>query len=1108
MCACGERKEEERSVRDSRSLSLALSLSLLLSLCVCLNLSFSMEANRKQHTGVGKSVGRGGPAAEKMESTRGREEEEEEGERDKKAAARLASSPRPEAELNGTYDITKAGPRHHSPASYPSPSNSSQPIAENGLMDLEPPPHGSLTGSNGYVLSKQQEGALGLALGATPHRTSWSPSGTTTGVEHTDKSLPPSAAERGPSLGAGRVEPGMRTASEQGPTETENGTSPGHPPIAVHRARKTMSRPASNQTLKLLNRELKEPNSAKEESRVGPEVDKPPPPPPSQNQLPQSQNNLPSAPSSKPTAALAFRKKKRKMGTYSLIPKKKTKGLRQRTMLEMFTEIQQSAEAPQPKEETHLNGERMENTWEDEEWEEESEEEEDQEQAREGDVDAQDRRLTAGPTSQGELGEEQFSEDSAEEEGEDEGTESDLSSESSLKKKLKKKAKGDSAWLRPSRKRKKKLKTKTELRTYGLSQPQSQPQSGFSEEYSEVPLEYLNRPVQDKLLCSRSPGVSRAASDADPAQELPLCSCRMETPKCREILTLADRKCMATDRKCMATDSVDGLLSRCHGAVLKQQMMRPSNSVQLLVLCEDHRGGMVKHQCCPGCGFFCRAGTFMECQPDVSISHRFHLSCASVLKGQSFCPHCGDEASKAKEVTIAKADTTSTVAPPAPHGQATPGALEGRADTTTGGPSRVSVGAEHSGRADSSLSGPHGLPGGLLLDAFPPAGGSRAGALGLGAPKETLESILQALDTEKPKKLRFHPKQLYVSAKQGELQKVLLMLVDGIDPNFKMETQNKRTPLHVAAEAGHQEICHLLVQAGANLNICDEDQRTPLMEACENNHLETVSYLLKAGAGAAHKDVEGFTCLHLAAKIGHYNIVEHLLSTRLVDINCQDDGGWTAMIWATEYKHLDQVKLLLAKGADIYIRDKEENICLHWAAFSGSVEIAELLLEAHCDLHAVNIHGDSPLHIAARENRLECVMLFLGRGADVNLKNREGETPPDCCSHSSRVWLALQVNRREVEARSNTPGEERTLNRDIARGYERIPVPCVNSVDSEPCPDNYKYVPVSCVTSPMNIDKNITHLQYCVCKDDCSSSSCMCGQLSLRCWYDKVRLLV
>lgn len=35
----------------------------------------------------------------------------------------------------------------------------------------------------------------------------------------------------------------------------------------------------------------------------------------------------------------------------------------------------------------------------------------------------------------------------------------------------------------------------------------------------------------------------------------------------------------------------------------------------------------------------------------------------------------------------------------------------------------------------------------------------------------------------------------------------------------------------------------------------------------------------------------------------------------------QDDGGWTSMIWATEYKHIDIVKLLLSKGADINIRD-------------------------------------------------------------------------------------------------------------------------------------------------------------------------------------------
>uniref|UniRef100_A0A674ERF8 Euchromatic histone-lysine N-methyltransferase 1b n=1 Tax=Salmo trutta TaxID=8032 RepID=A0A674ERF8_SALTR len=838
-------------------------------------------------------------------------------------AARLRSSPRAEAELNGTYESAELGNRHRNPTPLVSQANGSQVAIENGMMETDLP-HGSTTGSNGYILSKQQQ-EEGSSTGSTaaPHRTSWLPSGTTM-IEHAAKTFPSLAAGCGHSLGAIRTDTQHAASlSGQGTSdaETKNGTSASDSPapspqsIAIHRARKTMSMPASNQTLKVINFSLEE-----ESQQTSP----------SQNQLPPSQSDVPAATTAK--SQTASRKKKRKMGTYSLVPRKKTKVLRQGTVLQMFSQLQstQSAQVSPP-------------------------------------------------------------------------------SESSVKKRLTKKSKGDYFWLRPSRKRKRK--------------PKSEGLPG-----TETHLSLM-------VLCA---GVSGGV-DEDMVQELPLCSCRMETPKSREILTLADRKCMATE-------SVD------------------------------------------------RQGTFMECQLDVNISHRFHRACASVLKGQTFCPHCGEEASKAKEVTIAKADTTSTMpATYAADGPATPGATEGRADTTTGG-----------GRADSSLSIP---PGHTLDTTFP--GGSRTGvlppAVGIGmgtTPKETLESILLALDTEKPKKLRFHPKQLFISAKQGELQKVLLMLVDGMDPNFKMESQSRRTPLHVAAEAGHQEICHLLVQSGANLDICDEDQRTPLMEACENNHLETVRYLLSAGAIASHKDVEGFTCLHLAAKIGHYNIVEHLLSTGLIDINCQDDGGWTAMIWATEYKHLNQVKLLLNKGADINIRDKEENICLHWAAFSGSVEIAELLLEAKCDLHAVNIHGDSPLHIAARENRLECVILLLSRGVDVNLKNREGETPPDCCSRSSRVWLTLQTNRRIREARSSTQGEK-VLIRDIARGYERVPVPCVNSVDSEPCPDNYKYVPDNCVTSPVNIDKNITHLQYCVCKDNCTSSSCMCGQLSLRCWYDK-----
>lgn len=48
---------------------------------------------------------------------------------------------------------------------------------------------------------------------------------------------------------------------------------------------------------------------------------------------------------------------------------------------------------------------------------------------------------------------------------------------------------------------------------------------------------------------------------------------------------------------------------------------------------------------------------------------------------------------------------------------------------------------------------------------------------------------------------------------------------------------------------------------------------------------------------------------------------------------------------------------------------------------------------------------------------------------------------------------------------------------DVAQGYENVPIPCVNAVDDEGCPSDYKYVSENCETSAMNIDRNITHLQ-------------------------------
>ncbi|KAM8995713.1 histone-lysine N-methyltransferase EHMT1 isoform 8-T13 [Ara ararauna] len=991
---------------------------------------------------------------------------------DESATEKQAGEPKMavDGETNGSCEHSEAG-GHPNPAkttqdntkvSQQDSSTKLNRIAENGISERDGETgkqnhlkandftQTSVTGSNGYILTKQMAQEQPLRTTST--------FASLTG--HAAKTLP-GGASKGRTVGSfSQMQATMPTKLGEGSKDMDaKKATAANAEVKVHRARKTMPKPIAS--LELLpdlgsklslkqhaskdpkdGRDSRDQKESKEEgNKTILEFGKPLPLPslPGLHQsLPQNQSYV--ATTKSQTAAAVSRKKKRRMGTYSLVPKKKTKVLKQRTMIEMFKSITHSSAGVK--------------------------------------------------IDDGESEEEQESVESLEEE--EDGDESDLSSESSVKKKLlKRKGKTESPWLKPTRKRRRRNRKK-QASVLGAEAYKSSlggregPGQENSMEYMEVSLDSLDLRVKG-ILSSPAGGLSNGpeAMEVDGLQEVPLCSCRMETPKSREITTLANNQCMATE-------SVDNELGRCTNSVVKYELMRPSNKVQLLVLCEDHRGRMVKHQCCPGCGYFCTAGTFMECQPESSISHRFHKNCASQVNDMSYCPHCGEEASKAKEVTIAKADTTSTVS--LTYEQQKPAAVEGRADTTTGS---TGTRLSEEDKPESSATEGFDIAGSSV---FPKPSTS----LTQGPVKETLESALIALDSEKPKKLRFHPKQLYFSARQGELQKVLLMLVDGIDPNFKMEHQNKRTPLHAAAESGHVDICHMLIQAGANIDSCSEDQRTPLMEAAENNHLETVKYLIKAGALVDPKDAEGSTCLHLAAKKGHYDVVQYLLSNGKMDVNCQDDGGWTPMIWATEYKHIELVKLLLAKGSDINIRDNEENICLHWAAFSGCVDIAEILLAAKCDLHAVNIHGDSPLHIAARENRYECVVLFLSRGSDVTLKNKEGETPLQCSSLNSQVWVALQMNKTLKESSAEKPVQiEKVVSRDIARGYERIPIPCVNSVDSEPCPSNYKYVSQNCVTSPMDIDRNITHLQYCVCIDDCSSSNCMCGQLSMRCWYDK-----
>ena len=154
-----------------------------------------------------------------------------------------------------------------------------------------------------------------------------------------------------------------------------------------------------------------------------------------------------------------------------------------------------------------------------------------------------------------------------------------------------------------------------------------------------------------------------------------------------------------------------------------------------------------------------------------------------------------------------------------------------------------------------------------------------------------------------------------------------------MDVNAKREGGS--TPLHGAAEGGHEEIVKLLIVAGADL------------------HATTVPML---GGG-------GWTPLHSAARQGHRGIVE-LLIEKGTDVNARDSSGKSALHDAASIGHKEIVKLLIIKGADLNAESGYYGTSLHVAASIGHKEIVELLIANGADVNVKDGFGRTPLDTA------------------------------------------------------------------------------------------------------------------------------------------------
>ena len=103
--------------------------------------------------------------------------------------------------------------------------------------------------------------------------------------------------------------------------------------------------------------------------------------------------------------------------------------------------------------------------------------------------------------------------------------------------------------------------------------------------------------------------------------------------------------------------------------------------------------------------------------------------------------------------------------------------------------------------------------------------------------------------------------------------------------------------------------------------------------------------------------------------------------------------GATPLWTASTLGHLDLVKTLVERGADIEHATDSQSTPLRGAAFDGHLDVVEYLIKRGANIDKPNQVGQSPLTIAAAMKQIETVKHLIASGANVHHKGHNGDMP-------------------------------------------------------------------------------------------------------------------
>ncbi len=227
-----------------------------------------------------------------------------------------------------------------------------------------------------------------------------------------------------------------------------------------------------------------------------------------------------------------------------------------------------------------------------------------------------------------------------------------------------------------------------------------------------------------------------------------------------------------------------------------------------------------------------------------------------------------------------------------------------------------------------------------------------------GDPQQQSKQVLQARD------FKFTVDDYMRAAKEGQVSSLRHFLEAGMAADAR--DGQGTTALFHAAQAGRPEAVAFLLQQHASPAVTGPGGDSPLVAAARAGSSATVKILLDAQADPAFRSEKNWTALTAAAFRGDTETVKLLAP---VSQESLDEGLQIASLQGKT----EVMDTLLAQGADVFSRSKDNKTPLMYAAANGHAEATRVLLHNGANRLALDSEERVAADYAAEGNHQEVI---------------------------------------------------------------------------------------------------------------------------------------